>query len=244
MRSLLIAFLMVSVGCDGDGKNSEKSRPGDEVAENPIGGGASGNGQSETPGGNGPDDGDNPSPPPNNGMFPDDQDEESPRDRPDYDPLDCPFSEPRQGQACGDGYLLCTYGDSPRFDCRAVLECIEGKWESRPTTCDAVKCPAAIPTKDVVCKLINDPREDQRAPCAYRRTLCYCSSCPFGDCQSQQGWECTEQTDRECPGIQPNQGDACDDQGKGCSYGYPCEGGGQWICRRGAWFRVLEECDD
>lgn len=237
LQHIAMALLMISTAC---GDAEDEGAGGDEIGESPSGSGPSGT--TGSPSGGGPTNPDPNAPPPNNGLAPEDDDK--PWDRPTYDPLDCPESMPAEGASCGS-YLLCSYGDSPRFDCRATLQCVNGLWsrKQRPGDCEAAECPRAKPTNDLTCEL-SISFSDNGNPCAYTRVLCYCSECPFGDCQPEPRWECLEQSDRACPDIQPNQGDPCFEQGKDCSYGYPCNGGGQWICRQGGWFRVFEECND
>lgn len=230
-QDAVIISLLTLASCAGAKGQDQKTSP-DRDAETDEG-------QVSTPGGGGPTSPDPNAPPPNNGL-PEDE-----PNRPDYDPLDCPESAPDEGDSCKSDYIFCTYGDSPRFDCRLMLECINGLWRrlERPDDCAAVECPETRPSKDALCDPNGTSFSDKGTPCAYTRALCYCTDCPFGNCQSEYSWECIEQTDKECPDIQPNQGDPCDEQGKDCSYGFHCNGGGQWLCRQGAWFFVPGECD-
>lgn len=123
----------------------------------------------------------------------------------------CPVQEPAVGTECGVRGLVCGYGDSPRAECRRVLECSDvwqvPEWLSHLVCIDdeSIGCPEASPNHGEECDLaLRD------TPCFYGVNQC---SCRAG------AWFCHgPPEDPRCPAILPNLGEGCDEVGVACAY--------------------------
>jgi hypothetical protein len=142
----------------------------------------------------------------------------------------CPDELPQGGSACGVPDLLCTYGDDPRPQCRAMAYCMWPEWTVfMPKCIGPVSCEAAPPPPQAACMLEGEV-------CAYPDgTMCTCATCFGGSCTMPgPSWYCT-MLGPGCPTFVPNSGDVCDREGQACSYGDPCSSGVEAVCKDGEW---------
>ena len=134
----------------------------------------------------------------------------------------CPGSPPVNGSTCsapvGDGDH-CTWGDSPRTECRTIGSC-SGVWHifTPPAYCAGLDpaCPTSAPSAFATCSTTS-------LTCAYSATLCSCTPCnsdgapgpPFIRCNGQPFgtpvWDCNSAPTPSppCPSVVPNRGAAC-----------------------------------
>ncbi len=155
----------------------------------------------------------------------------------------CPTMPPSPESPCtGEGG--CSYGTSPRIDCRMFFVCtFEGaangrsRWfQSRAGDCKQPPdgfCPVA-PQPGQGCVVIANPGD--RVPCTYPdNTMCQCIC--GRPCQQTGSWSCfAPPSGRGCPATPPNYGTQCPAQGIECRYANPCEpGGAVMFCRGGIW---------
>lgn len=152
----------------------------------------------------------------------------------------CLVDEPEPNTACSAETSECSYGTSVRVDCRAAYSCSAGRWQKHPGCVlgPVEMCPATPPSGNCP-EFASD--EPSKRICAYSNgTLCTCNSCSAtGWC-----WECLPPpTQPGCPAIAPNLGRSCTNAGASgandvdltCTYGNPCQGGGSFTCKEGAW---------
>lgn len=152
----------------------------------------------------------------------------------------CEDSTPDAASACGSNGLLCTYGNSARFDCRTTAFCESKAWVVE-TECDEPPegyCPDPRPSDGQTCEYYW-----LAPPCLYDNIWCSCVNCPDGQCDSSR-WECIDAVEGNgCPVSAPNLGDSCDSQGLSCRFGDPCNGGISQICRNGYWDTTGVSCE-
>lgn len=156
----------------------------------------------------------------------------------DYSASGCPAAAPQGGEQCTKEGLFCTYGDSPRAQCRTAVTCSGGSWElGNSSECIETEppagfCPATQPPEGAACS-------SNWAICTYDDgTICECSSCHGGGpCSpAPPAWQCRPHEPSSCPTIAPNAGTACEEEGQGCYYGVVCGVSGAGMgCQDGAW---------
>jgi len=158
----------------------------------------------------------------------------------------CPTVAPATGSVCDREDLSCSYGSSPRWDCRRQLLCQRGLWqESRPPCAAYAEC-LPQPTPEAAC----EPSFGRALACERGASLCACFNCdrfsPQSDTCATTGpiWQCyAAPLDLDCPAPAPNIGEGCSTQGKTCTYGEPCDPSGvTLLCRRGEWERGGAAC--
>jgi len=162
---------------------------------------------------------------------------------------DCPESAPTEGAACaGSNALVCGYGDSATWGCRALFVCQSERWEQRRFECtDPPACPSETPQSGAKC----ESRGNDFTACGFPGgVLCDCYACDrlspqYPSCrQTGTTWICWQPlADLDCPLIAPNAGEGCDaPQGKECEYGDTCGGGAKMLCRLGIWEAYGDAC--
>jgi len=126
----------------------------------------------------------------------------------------CPPALPSPASCTAEGWL-CSYGNSPREECRDQATCTSGQWVVVRQTCAAPspadQCPAAAPVGTVACTSTNQL-------CEYAAGKeCLCVSIV-----SSSQWICDSprvQGDPQCPQVVPNAGTACTTSGMTCAFG-------------------------
>jgi hypothetical protein len=152
----------------------------------------------------------------------------------------CPDVEPGDGTSCTLDGGVCSYGSSARPDCRDLLSCESGTWQSDRAGCPTLPsgyCPQQQPTPSA-CTAIADP--SMRGDCAYEGGVlcaCPCVAAPGTSTCEPSSWVCYgPPTAPGCPSSVPNRGTACSVQGANCVYGNPCDVDGIVLyCRAGVW---------
>lgn len=187
-------------------------------------------------------------------------DEPGDRDRPAggdvADLRNCPETEPVADTECGDGPLLCTYGDGLRPECRGRWRCNDGLWaDGREQPCSMVPdgyC-AEGGNLEGSCEPLDadgagKEHGNGEVSCGYDDgQVCLCLECLLGSCTASHEWTCTaspELEDERCPTTLPNIGGPCAENGIACDYGDPCVAGGLRICRNGVWYPRSTSCSD
>ena len=165
----------------------------------------------------------------------------------------CPDLEPEAEDACDHEDVVCSYGDSPRFDCRNSYACQGGTWVVSKGECrqpQADYCPDDVPIGQSCVATAETGDVIQRgagAPCEYGDTVCLCYGCASRTCQNGMStWECSEPPALvSCPVAPPNLGTACEVDLLECGYGDACQPSGLAVlCRLGAWERVGGPCPE
>lgn len=162
----------------------------------------------------------------------------------------CPAVEPALGDACEPGGIVCTYGDDVRIDCRHARKCAGGVWiqdESREDCRPAPGgyCPSAVPSG--ACTPVSYDGQvidsNGQAVCAYPDgTTCVCNLCETEGCEGP-AWDCASPPITvDCPSSAPNLGAACSTPGVACDYGFPCQGGGSFVCKGTVWYPLPSAC--
>jgi hypothetical protein len=161
----------------------------------------------------------------------------------------CPEGEPSEGAPCDASAPPsgCSYGASPRPDCRDLWTCDVGRWHAVRSGCPVLPtgyCPTE-PSPGANCVAIPDP--SARGDCAYDGgVLCGCPWCAGVPACTPAAWVCYGPPHTPgCPAIVPNLGTPCAVQGTQCVYGDPCEVNGEGatlFCRAGRWDRGATQC--
>jgi len=165
----------------------------------------------------------------------------------------CPDEEPSPASGCEEG-MICTYGVSPRRDCKTTFSCEDLQWRRTKGECrqpPAGYCPDENPSGQR-CTAVNEVgavvQRGPGAPCEYEQSVCLCYGCSSRACQNGQStWECSKRPEdtTNCPGAPPNLGTGCNGDQLECTYGDPCTSSGQTVmCRLGRWEEVGALCPE
>lgn len=158
----------------------------------------------------------------------------------------CPAQAPQEGSACDAEGVSCSFGDDPRWECRAIYHCRASSWEwVAPGDCldtPPELCPSAPPESGHACAPARGEPFVNPVACMYGERRCECYSCATHllshpvPCEHWNCWGAPE--DLDCPAAAPNAGDGClfAAQGKVCEYGDPCTRSGvSFLCRNRVW---------
>ena len=161
--------------------------------------------------------------------------------------IPCPQADPSEGAACREPTApLCSYGDSPRPECRDLWTCTSGLWHAIHQGCPqtpAGYCPDSQPLVRTSCS-VSGPAD--WVACVYPgNVLCTCECDGAGACTPTHFVCYPPPTTPGCPSILPNEGQPCAVQGTRCLYGNPCGNDGTAVlCRAGVWSAGLYTCPD
>jgi len=162
----------------------------------------------------------------------------------------CPAEEPALDTDCPAEGIVCTYGDGVRVDCRHARRCTSSTWvvDDNVEDCHPVPaayCPASIPEGPCTPVTWDGQAIDSsgQAVCDYAGgTTCVCNLCRTEGCGGP-AWECaTPPANPQCPPVAPNLGQPCTTSGVACKYGFPCQGGGNFVCKTGVWYPLPSAC--
>ncbi len=174
-----------------------------------------------------------------------------PPSTPDQTP--CTDVAPSVGDRCASEGWICSYGDSPRFDCKDLYTCTTGRWNLTDGSCARAPsgyCPAQKPAGQPCTALDENGSGVSRgagAACTYASSVCLCYGCTSRMCDhGQSTWECSEPpATAGCPPTPPNLGAACAAESLECTYGDACQASGHVVaCERGVWAAAGPLCPE
>jgi hypothetical protein len=134
----------------------------------------------------------------------------------------CPSSLPRDGAACTDDNLLCSWGDDTRFGCRQEARCSGGAWKNLTYSCPPREpsCPARAPGETDGGALGGNTcsAADLGMTCVYGEVAYTCTPCDGTLCVANKNVWFTGNLSAGCPARVPNFGQACASNGLYCNY--------------------------